>query len=454
MRLNRAGIPVWLGIAVITLVVLTAMPPAGLREIHHADRISNFALVEPRPHADDWPLWRGIDGRNVSPSNRFPERWSTDSSTKDSWQIEVPGTGSSSPIIWGEQLFLVTSEVDSQRVALRNYDRSTGREKWWTTLHKGVAQKSKDQKPHLLPTPACDGQFVYTVIAKSGALWVTSVDFSGHVVWSREAGPADSLANYSSSPALYQSLIIVVADRDRDGYIAALHRQTGEIIWRIQRSDGENFASPIIATIAGRPQLVVSGKKTIASYNPSTGEPLWTYRGLTDTTSNCIAYDNDHVFGVIGRKQAEIICVRADGSGDVTETHLVWSQPKSDGQNLSPVCHGGWLYALAEDGLLRCIDATNGKTEWRRRLTGTFSASPIIAGDRLICCNEQGTCTLIQAGSSNTQIAENVLLEGAIVSPIVSGNCVVVRTISGLSRFAAPAPEPLVERPERSKRRL
>ena len=173
--------------AVIALTAWMAMPQVGLREIHNADRITNFALVEPKPHDNDWPWCGGIDGRNVATNGHFPDQWSSNQS--NGWRIDVPGSGNSSPTVWGQLLFLVTTTTESPRVELRCFDRGTGREKWWTKLPGEVITGAVDRKPLRLPSPACDGQFVYIPTTRRGTLVMSAVDFSGRIAWHRDVGP-------------------------------------------------------------------------------------------------------------------------------------------------------------------------------------------------------------------------------------------------------------------------
>lgn len=441
-----------LGLALAVHFVVLRAPSNSVEEIHNAGGISNFALVEPRPHEDDWPWWRGTDGRNVATRNEVFEYFS--SANSDSWQTTVPGRGQTSPIAWGDRLFLLTNEQNGQQSTLRCIQRSTGREEWWTTLHQ--RRFSADPEPNWLDgsTPACDGQYVFSVLPVQGQLIVSAVDLSGRIVWQTATGTYESKRGYRSSPVIFQSLIIVAADQSTGSYLAAIHRQTGQIIWRVRRPNGDSAGSPVVAHLAGRPQLVLAGQKSIASYDPATGDSLWTYRWSAGQLSNSVAFDDTHVFATCNDSQAEIVCIRSDGQGDVTKTHQVWSVPKIGSNGLSPVYHAGKLYVLSDEGLLRCLDSSTGTIEWRLRLSGTFTASPMIAGDRLICGNEAGQSFVVGLAASGEILAEKSLPEGTIAAPIIAGDSIFIRTSTHLYRFKSSTTDPIVEKPESGKRRL
>jgi outer membrane protein assembly factor BamB len=438
-------------VAVIAIGAMAVFPGSRVPEIHNASQPFNFALVDPRPGVEDWPWWRGADGRNVAASDQFPTEWT--SSDHDGWKVVVPGSGNATPIIWGQQLFLPTYETHSRRISLHCLHRKTGRFLWQTVIHQGKVAPSRGKTSRASSTPACDGQNVFIVTDVQDKLWVTAVDLTGQIVWQRDAGPYRSQENYSASPVFYKSLVIISADQGNESFLAALHRQTGDLIWRIKRPKGESFGSPVVTTIAGSPQLILGGSGAVKSYHPATGDELWTCRTSAEPVSNSVAFDEEYVFATRGQPNAEVICIKGNGSGDVTRTNIEWRLNQIGAEFTSPVYHGGLLYVLSDDGRLCCIQAASGKIEWSRQLQGSFSASPVIVRDYLFCANEAGATYFVSLGASNPQIMENALGGGIIASPIFAGDSLYIRTTGQLHRIAAPASEPFVEKPE-SKRRL
>ena len=442
------------------VVAILFMSNTGVREIRRAHDPINFVLVDPQPGPDDWPCWRGIGGANTAPDSNPPLRWSV--SENMAWQVPVPGRGHASPCVWGERIFVTTADDPRQTISLVCIDRDTGRSLWQSELHRGDLPKRHPKNSHASTTPACDGQHVYVTSAVNGSLWVTAVDFAGRIVWQRAAGPYESSWGYGSSPTTYKSLVIVAADNkgahiDRlrgASHLAALHRQTGEIIWRIERPTGDSYGTPIVATVSGRDQLLLAGKGAVNSYDPATGELLWTCRWSAERPANTLAFDEEHVFASAKKPLGELLCIRADGRGDVTSSHVVWREKQAASDVPSPVVHEGLLYSLGDDGILTCLDAATGKVMWKRRLGGNVSSSPLIAGGYLYCCNEEGVTFVVKLGGRGEVVAENTLGDGLFASPVLSGDRLYLRTLSTLHCIIAPGSAPLAERPEDAKRRL
>ncbi len=454
---NGRNIAVLLLGAVVTILFASN---TGVREIRRANDPINFVLVDPQPGPEDWPCWRGADGTNTAPDSSPPLRWSV--SENIAWQVPIPGRGHASPCVWGERIFVATADDARQTISLLCIDRDTGRTHWQSELHRGGLRDRHAKNSHASATPACDGRHVYVTSAVNGSVWVTAVDFAGRIVWQRAAGPYEARWGYGSSPTIYKSLIIVAADNkgariDRlrgASFLAAMHRQTGEIVWRIERPAGDSFGTPIVATVSGRDQLLLAGKGAVHSYDPATGDLLWTCRWSAERAANTLAFDEDHVFASARHPQGELLCIRADGRGDVTSTHIVWREKQSAGEVPSPVLHEGLLYSLGDEGILSCLDAATGNVMWKRRLGGSMSASPLIAGGHLYGCNEEGVTFVVKLGGRGEVVAENALGDGLFASPVVSGDRLYLRTLGGLHCVAAPGTAPIAERTEDAKRRL
>lgn len=461
----------------VGIVVCLFASNTGVQTIRRANEPINFVLVDSQPGPEDWPGWRGTDGTNAYPNSQPPVQWSM--SDNIAWQVHVPGRGHASPCIWGEQLFVTTSEERRQTISLLNFDRLTGHSRWQSDLHHGNWPMGHVKNSPASASPICDGQFVYIASAVNDSIWVTAIDFAGRIAWQTAAGSFQAKWGYGSSPTIYKSLVIVAADNKgasfnrlhNTSFLAALHRQTGEIVWRIERPSGDSFGTPVVARVAGCDQLLVAGKGIIASYDPATGDSLWTCRWSAQRVANTMAFDQDHVFASARFPQKELLCIRASGEGDVTGTHVVWREKQSASEVPSPVVHDGLLYSLGDDGILACLTAATGKTQWMRRLEGSFSASPLVAGNHLYCCNEQGTAFVVtlgeaEADGSGQVVAENIQIDGQFASPIISGDRLYLRTVNGLrcvmdpngifERYVTPDPRsaPVAEQPEGSRRRL
>jgi outer membrane protein assembly factor BamB len=438
--------------AVIAITVAAVFPRAGVHEVRNSSLPMNFPLVDPRPAADDWPWSRGTDGRNVSTSERFPMEWT--SSQYEGWTALIPGHGNTTPVLWGNQLFLPSFENHPQRISLVCLQRKTGRSVWQAILHQGKAIQSKERLLRPASVVACDGQSVFVAASFDEKLWVTAVDLNGDVVWQREAGPYRAAENYASAPVVYKALVIVAADQAKDGYVAALHRQTGEIIWRVKRPHGEGFGSPVVATISGRAQLILAGTGSVKSYDPATGTELWTCRSTAERVSNTVAFDAERVFVTRGQANTEVVCIRADGQGDVTRTHVEWRVAQVGDETISPIQFEGLVYLLSDDGRLTCVEATSGKIEWTRKLKGTFAVSPLVVGGYLFCASESGMIYFVTLGTASPQVIENSFGTTITSDPIFAGDSIYLRTRDRIHRIAQPAGEPFVEKPVPPVRRL
>ena len=210
---------------------------------------------------------------------------------------------------------------------------------------------------------------------------------------------------------------------------------TGDIKWKTNRpTTGRHgsYGTPLVAAIAGRAQLIVAGMSSTTSYNPDTGNQLWTCNGPAEVTGCTPAADDAHVFSSGGFPEKEILAIRADGTGDVTNSHVVWRARRGAAYVPSPVYYEGHLYVIDDDGAASCLSAADGKVMWQERLTGNFSSSPVIAGGYLFVTNEDAQTYVLSAGPEFKVVANSVLPSGAMATPAVSGGCLYLRTNEAL----------------------
>lgn len=466
-RAERGGTdvkPLWIGRGVVVLLSLTiglllCLRNTGVREVHPPSFALQEVAVDANPSEHDWPWWRGTEGNNVVKSSDPPVQWSASDNIE--WKVSVPGRGHASPCLWGDKIFLSTAEDEQKTTSLLCLDRDSGRSQWRTELHRGGFMQAHEKNTQASSTPACDGQQVFVANMVDGSLWVTAVDFAGMIVWRIEAGPYSSEWGYGSSVAIHKSVVIVSADNRGSGvdrlvgssWIAALSRSTGEIVWRVKRPEGDSFGSPVVAQIAGRDQLVLAGKEAVTSYDPLTGVVIWSCGWDGKRTANTVAFDALHVFASTRQPQSELLCIRADGKGDVTKTHVVWSDKKAACDVPSPCVHEGRLYVLADDGILNCLNCTDGRTLWKKRLGGNVSSSPLIAGGHLYSCNEDGITFVVSLTGRGEIVSENSLGSGILASPIVSRDKLYIRTLTDLFCVSARRTEAVADKQEESRRR-
>lgn len=246
---------------------------------------------------------------------------------------------------------------------------------------------------------------------------------------------------YASSPVLYKDLVIVVGDNKgspaandaaETSYLAAVQRKTGAIVWRVPRPLMASYGTPVVAHVAGRDQLLLSGAQRIGAYDPANGKELWFYRWGAFRSANSMVCGPDRVYASTTWPDNQIVCVRADGEGDVTDSHLVWKHARTVTDIPSALYHDGRLYLTTDRGMAVCMDGATGKTVWQRRLGASISASPILAGQVILSTDEQGTSHLFKTGPQFELLATNHLSDPVLASPALSGAHIFLRSKSFL----------------------
>lgn len=400
-----------------------------------------IAAVLPPVDMNDWPCWRGAALDGNANGQDPPLHWSeTDNIV---WKADVPGRGHATPVLWGDQVFVVTALEEDESQRLLSYDRQAGSLLWNTVIHQGGFMHMHQKNSQASGTPACDGQRVFCAFmneqdGKKG-IWVTAVDLDGQIVWQTLAGPFATLHGYGSSPVLYRGLVIVCGDNGKSGFLAAINRETGDIYWRIKRERMFSFASPVVAEVAGRPQLLIHGTNLVTSYDPNTGKELWRADGPAQTCANTVAFDEKFVYASGGYPEKKLLAIRADGSGDVSATHVVWSAEKAVSYVPSMIVNDGRLFVVNDSGIATCYIAATGEVVWQKRLGGNFSASPVLAGGNLFVPDEDGKLVIIKAADAFERVGTNDLGDGGFATPVVAGGRIYLRTLHHLYCIGAEA---------------
>ena len=377
----------------------------------------------------DWPGWRGPHGDGKVQGPLPPQTWSAGKNVL--WKAAVPGRGHSSPCVVGPHVFITTADDQAERQILLCYDRTTGAERWNRTVHEHNFMTKHRKNSHASATPASDGTRVYVTFLNNGSLWVTAYTFDGNVVWQKMVGEFGSEHGYGSSPLVAGSRLIVAGDNLKNSFLAALDCTSGEIAWKTPRTTtGEHgsFASPVVARVARREQLLLSGMKEMCSYDPATGQLLWSCPGPAEVTANTVAWDEQLVFVSGGFPEKELLAIRGDGTGPIAPDHVAWRTRKGTTYVPSPLAAEGRLYVVADNGVATCFASDTGKELWQERLEGSFFASPVLAGDQLYIPNEQGVTYVLRVGSKPEIIARNDLGEPCLASLAISGGKIFLRS--------------------------
>ncbi len=375
---------------------------------------------------NDWPWWRGPQRNGIAASDQQPPMtWSDKENIL--WKMPVPGRGHGSPTVVGNQIFLATADHDSEVQSVLCFDRLTGKQLWQTEIHRGGFEKKGNEKSSLASsTLACDGQRVFINFLNGGAIHTTALSLNGKQLWQTKITDYVLHQGFGSSPAVYQSLVIVSADnKGGTGAIAALNRATGKVVWQQPRPKFPNYTSPIILNVAGREQLFFSGCDLVTSFNPLDGKKLWEIEGSTTECVTSTVTDGQLIFTSGGYPKNHLSAVKADGSGKV-----VWE----NGSRVyvpSMLVRDGHLYSVLDAGVGMCWKCDTGKEVWKGRLGGTFSASPVMVGEHIFATNESGKTYIFKATPNAFElVGENQLAEDVFSTPTICGSRIYMRAAS------------------------
>lgn len=370
----------------------------------------------------DWPWWRGPSRNGVAAAGQKPPlHWSDSKSVL--WKSPIPGRGHGSITVVGDQVFLATADEKREVQSVLCYDRTTGRQLWKTDVHRGgFAKKGNKKASHASSSVACDGKRVFINFVNAGSAYTTALSRGGKQLWQRKITDYVIHQGYGSSPAVYGSLVIVSADNKGGGAIAGLDRATGMTVWKHSRPKTPNYASPIILRVAGRDQLLFTGCDLVSSFAPLTGAKIWENKGATTECVTSTVTDGSLIITSGGYPKNHVAAVRGDGSGEVVwEKNIRVYVP-------SMLVHNGFLFVVTDAGVAMCWKFKTGEEVWKHRLGGTFSASPVLAGDHVFATNEAGRTFVFKASPAEFKIvATNDLGHEVFATPTICGNRIYMR---------------------------
>ncbi len=398
-------------------------------------------ILYPNAAMGAWPQFRGPLGNGQADTTDLPSTWSEEENVV--WKTAIHGRGWSSPVADEGRIWMTTATSDGKQMSavcvefakgnilhdLKLLDVESPRE-----IHKFNSYAS--------PTPVIDGRRVYIHFGSYGTACLDAE--SGELLWSRRDLPCNHWRGPGSSPTIFENLLIMHFDGYDYQYVVALDKYTGETRWKKDREidygtdDGDlmkAFCTPIVIEAGGRLQLISPAAKATIAYDPRTGEEIWRVRYDQHSATARPVFGHDLVFLNTGFSKAELLAVRPEGQGDVTDTHVVWSSKRSIGSKPSHLLVEDLLYVVHDSGVLSCFEAKSGQTVWTHRLGGNFSASPVFAGGLMYFCSEEGETTVVRPGGQYDQVAVNQLDDGFMASPAVLEKSLILRTRSHLYRI-------------------
>lgn len=365
----------------------------------------SLALLIPAVAGADsnWPGWRGPQNNGLSTETGLPVEWSSKSVA---WKTSLRGLGHSSPIIWGDRIFLTTAlDRGAERVVMC-LDRHNGRIVWEKTAWTGTPERSHGMNGWASASCTTDGKHVYAFFGKGGGLFCYTLD--GDLVWKKELGEFVSPWGTSASPLLAGDVLVQNCDADQNAYIIGVNKRTGETIWKTPRDNNRGWSSPILMKHDGRNIVVVNGHTGARAYEPHTGKNLWFCKSFKGRGSPTVVPGDGGLVHVVCGLSGDCYTVRLGGSGDVTETHMAWHAPRRGGRDLpSPIRVGKYLLISSKSGVLTCYNAASGKNLWTQRLDGNFSAAPVSFQGLVFINNEAGETYVIQPGEKANVVARN-----------------------------------------------
>jgi outer membrane protein assembly factor BamB len=377
--------------------------------------------------AENWPGWRGPRGDGTSFETSVPVYWSTTSNII--WQTEIPGAGHASPIVWNDRIFMVSALQEKEDRVVISIDRKTGGLVWEKTVCSAPLEHKHRLNSHASSTPATDGKFVYVAFLEQREMLVAAYDFKGEQKWLVRPGPFASMHGFCSSPVLFKGKVIVNGDHDGDSYIVALDRETGKTLWKTPRENHtRSYCVPIIRELAGRTQMVLTGDKCVASYDPDNGKRHWIIDGPTEQFVASPVYSEKTGFIYItgGFPDHHILAIKPDGTGNVTQTHIAWRSIKGVSYVPSPIIAGDYFLVVSDQGFGTCFDAGSGKILWQERL-GEHHASLVSANGLVYFLSDEGVTTVVEPGPQFRLMAKNELGEKCFASPAISQGQIFLR---------------------------
>ncbi|HEY8413062.1 MAG TPA: PQQ-binding-like beta-propeller repeat protein [Pyrinomonadaceae bacterium] len=426
-------------------------------------RITSLALVAlfsltTVGFAANWPQWRGPDGSGISTEKNLPAEWTPTKNIK--WKTPIAGRGHSSPIVWGNKIFLTTAiegelvpdaKAAKHMIEGKEYvhpdsvganhkhtfkvialNRDTGKILWETVAWEGTPYDNRHRKSsYAASTPATDGKLVYAFFGSEG---LYAFDFNGKPAWNAQLGKMGTVGmGTGTSPILYENLVIVQCDEENgeSSFIVALDKKTGKEVWRTPRKVQVSWSTPLLVRGATRSELIASGTEFVISYDPATGKELWRHKGVESNAIPSPVANSDMVFVVAGFPAKIAMAIKLGGSGDLTGTpNVPWKYAKGTAYVPSPILYGDYLYLTTDRGILTCIDAKTGEVKYeggRIPIPATFTASPVAFEGKILMTSEDGDTFIVKAGPKHEIIGTNSIGEAVYASPAIAEGRIFIR---------------------------
>jgi outer membrane protein assembly factor BamB len=412
-----------------------------------------FVLVAVVPVvAGNWPNWRGPDNQGHCPEGDVPLRWSAKENVR--WRVALPESGNSTPVVWGDRIFVTQAKdktawppknaggpASAETRLLLCLQRSDGKLLWDAKVTYKEQEATHPTNPFCSASPVTDGERVVVSFGSAG-LYCYSMD--GKEQWHKDFGKMEHIWGNASSPILHGQLCIFWVGPGKNQVLVALNKKTGEEVWRYEEPGGASglgkdkewrgsWSTPVVIQFARHEELILSVPKKVLGFDPKTGKELWSCAGMGDLVYTSPICSQDGIIVAMSGYHGPSLAVRAGGTGDVTNTHRLWHQEKSNPQRIgSGVIVGEHVYILNDSGVAQCLEVKTGKEVWSQRLASTWS-SVVAVGDRLYVPTKKSETYVFQAGPEYRELAHNRLQgEDMFASLAISDGDVFIRTYKAL----------------------
>jgi len=368
--------------------------------------------------AENWPAWRGPAGDGISSETGFPLEWGPDTNVR--WRVALPEPGNSTPIVWGDRVFVTQQMNGGQQRTLICFDRRTGKQLWQKGVDAPHLERTYETNPYCAPSPVTDGE---TVVAWFGSAGLVAYDNDGEELWRRPLGPVDHMFGYGSSPVLYGDLCLLNFGPGSREFAVAVDKKTGEIVWQHaaplpsrkpevnDRGEPEDMFGTWSTPMIVADQAIFCFRDEITAFEPTTGKQIWTCKGLGPQILSTPIIGEGMLVALAGIRSTTL-AVRLGGSGDVTDTHTAWTIPDADERLGTGVIHDGYLYANKINGIMQCIDLESGDVVWQKRLAGTGRdteswSSLFLSDGKIYAMNKSADVFVIEASPEYKLLATN-----------------------------------------------
>ncbi len=421
--------------------------------------------AQKQPVRNNWPSFRGDHASGVADRQNLPDQWDGEKGTSVKWKTTIPGLAHSSPVLWGDQLF-VTTAISSRGAAsfkrglygdgdasddtsehtwkIYCLDRRTGKTVWERVAFQGAPREKRHIKAtYANATPATDGRYV---VAFFGSQGIYAYDMKGALVWRKDLGRLNAgaydLPEYewgtASSPIIYRDLVIVQCDQQQGSFLTALNIKTGNTVWKTPREELPSWCTPTIYPGKSRTELVTNSPNFIRGYDPDSGKELWRLGGSSKITAPTPVFTDDLIVVASGRRpEMPLFVIRAGANGDITlkdgqtsNAAVVWSKQKVGSYMPTPLIYQGYLYVLRNQGIMSCYDLISGQEKYTERIPhqgSGFSGSPVAADGKIYLPSEDGDVFVVKAGPKFELIATNHLGQALMATPAISGGMMFIR---------------------------